>query len=149
MPSSKWLSVKNHWRRCDLVSAGPVLIRRQAAHKTLSSCSVMHSRQKNRPHSGQRATASRARWLWQRWLVMSGIALIIAESIFFWVIISFEFSICFVFQASNFLFSLFQYFWKQPVDMRLRPSRQQVSLSFDQIGAGSTIPESRGTRHRR
>ena len=32
---------------------------RHAAHKTRSSCSVTHSRQKKRVHSGQRATASR------------------------------------------------------------------------------------------
>jgi len=35
---------------------------RHEAQRTRSSCSVMHSRQKNRLHSGQRAEASRWGW---------------------------------------------------------------------------------------
>ena len=35
------------------------VFRRHAAQINRSSCSMTHSRQKNRPHSGQRAAASR------------------------------------------------------------------------------------------
>lgn len=49
-----------------LAIAPPASCVRQAAHNTLSSCSVTHSRQKNRPHPGQRATASLPSWFQHR-----------------------------------------------------------------------------------
>jgi len=77
MPNPKWTSRSNPPQRSDGWPCGTADLRRQAAQRTWSSCSVMHSRQKKRPQAGQRAAASRRRWLWQRWWVISGMGWLI------------------------------------------------------------------------